>query len=138
MPPPSPSGRTPGGEPTYTGGFAAIVSDYMTSREASFTLKIFFFALGGRSKNGVRPFVTLLFVRRTSYRRKSPFGLGFFAFDRARSLVVHHLVWGHLVKWFGRGGHRCGRRLRSHVLGMGENDHVLCAALLPSRYIISV
>ena len=41
-PPPSPSGRTPAGEAAYTGGFFAIVSDYMTSREAFsyFTLSI--------------------------------------------------------------------------------------------------
>jgi hypothetical protein len=87
---------------------------------------------------GVRMLVTLFFVHRTTYRKECPFGLGFFLIDRARSLVVHHLVWGHLVKWFGRGGHRRGRRLRSHVLGMGKNDLVLCAALLPSRVIISV
>jgi len=35
--PQSPSGRTPAGEANYTGGFAAIVSDYMTSREAFHT-----------------------------------------------------------------------------------------------------
>jgi len=58
----------------------------------------------------VRLLVTLFFVHMTSYRRKSPFGLGFFLIDRARSLVVHHLVWDHLVNWFGRGGHRRGRQ----------------------------
>ena len=78
------------------------------------------------------------FVRRTSYRKECPIGLGFFAFDRSWTLVVHHLVWDHMVKWFGRGGHWREYLWVAHVLGIGENDHVLCAALLPSRYIISV
>ena len=60
----------------------------------------------------VRPLVTLFFVRRTSYRRKSPFGFGFFLIDRARSLVVHHLVWDHMALWFGRGAHWRDRPLR--------------------------
>ncbi len=117
-PPPSPSGRTPAGEAygeAYTVASLAIVSDYWLVAKRFHTSPCPFQSIWGGSKFGVRSFVTLFIVRRTSYRRKSPFGFGFFLIDRARSLVVHHLVWVHLVKWFGRGGHRRDRRLRSHV-----------------------
>jgi hypothetical protein len=139
--PPSPSGRTPAGEAKQDrrrGGiyrcFAAIVSDYWLVAKRFHTSPCPFRRIRGGVKSwcpSVRPLVTLFFVSRTSYRRKSPFGLGFFLIDRARSLVVHHLVWGYLVKWFGRGGHRRGRRLRSHVLGMGKNDQACVQYFYP-------